>query len=346
MRLKTFQADTIQEAMALVREQLGDDAIIVATQEEEGSRSARITAAVDRKEDRDPFDAEGDAALDTLEQITVALERHGTPRELTDRLVGTASFLGDSSPVEALAYALDEEFNFNPLPEKPGASGPIMMIGPPGTGKTVACAKLAARVALAYTPDNEEDLPVNLVAADPVRVGAVEQLKMYAERLGANLYVAAEPSALAAALTQCRKNEMVLIDTPGTNPFNLEELARIVELAEAMDLEPVMVLGAGRDAEEAAEVATAFRPVGPKRLLITGYDVARRLGSMLAAADACGLALSNVGRSPQITDGFEALSPKGLARLLLPLGAQNAIWSSATKSSGKTAGKPAKETGT
>lgn len=310
--------------MALVREQLGDDAIIVATQNEEGSRGARITAAIDRPDDFDPFNADDDASDDALEQITVALERHGTPRELTDRLVETASFLGAANPVEALAYALEEAFDFNPLPDKPGSTGPIMMIGPPGTGKTVACAKLAARVALALESGGDNNIPVNIVAADPVRVGAVEQLELYAERLGAKLFVAAEPSALAAALTQCRKNELVLIDTPGTNPFNLEELARIVELAETMDLEPVMVLGAGRDAEEATEVAMAFRPVGPKRLLITGYDVARRLGSMLAAADACGLALSDVGRSPQITDGFEALSPAGLARLLLPLGAQSA----------------------
>ena len=337
MRLKSFQADTMQEAMALVREQLGDDAIIVATQEEEGSRGARITAAVDQPDDLDPFDTEDDATQDALEQITSALERHGTPRELTDRLVETASFLGATNPVEALAYALDEAFDFKPMPEKPGSTRPIMMIGPPGTGKTVACAKLAARVALSRESGGDNDIPVNIVAADPVRVGAVEQLKLYAERLGAKLFVAPEASALAAALTQCRKNELVLIDTPGTNPFNLEELARIVEMAETMDLEPVMVLGAGRDAEEAAEVAMAFRPVGPKRLLITGYDVARRLGSMLAAADACGLALSDVGRSPQIADGFEALSPAGLARLLLPLGAQSA----ARASSSRAASQPA-----
>lgn len=325
MRLKSFQADTMQEAMALVREQLGDDAIIVATQDEEGTRGARVTAAIDKPDDLDPFDdADDDATQDALEQITTALERHGTPRELTDRLVESASFLGVTNPVEALAYALDEAFDFKPMPDKPGSTGPLMMIGPPGTGKTVACAKLAARVALSLDSGGENDIPVSIVAADPVRVGAVHQLEQYAERLGAKLYVAPEASALAAALTQCRKSEMVLIDTPGTNPFNLEELARIVELAETMDLEPVMVLGAGRDAEEATEVAMAFRPVGPKRLLITGYDVARRLGSMLAAADACGLALSDVGRSPQIADGFEALSPAGLAKLLLPLGAQSA----------------------
>jgi len=321
MRLKTFHAKTMQEAMALVRAQIGDDAIIVAAQEEDGARGARVTAAVD---DESIYVGETTTAeVEALETITDALERHGTPQPLTDRLVETASHLAVADPVEALAYALEESFVFDPLPRSLGGR-PLIMVGPPGTGKTVACAKLAARIAIDWESDGDNDLPVDLIAADPVRVGAVEQLTAYAERLGARLYVAADASALAAALTQCRRDELVLIDTPGTNPFNLEELARIVEFAETMDMEPVLVLGAGRDSEEAADVAQAFRPVGPKRLLITGYDIARRLGSMLAAADACGLALSDIGRSPQIADGFESLDPQTLARMMLRMARKHA----------------------
>lgn len=314
MRLKTFHAATMQEAMALVRAQLGDAAIIVATQEESGAQGARVTAAVD--DDSIYFGASDAVEMAALETITDALERNGTPQPLADRLVETASHLAVADPVEALAYALGEMFAFSPLPRSVGGR-PLIMVGPPGTGKTVACAKIAARFALDRESGGENDLPVDLIAADPVRVGAVDQLSAYADRLGARLFVAADASALAAALTQCRKDGLVLIDTPGANPFNLEELARLVELAETMDMEPVLVLGAGRDAEEAADIAQAFRPVGPKRLLITGYDIARRLGSMLAAADACGLALSDIGRSPQIADSFESLDPKSLARLML-----------------------------
>ena len=106
-------------------------------------------------------------------------------------------------------------------------------------------------------------------------------------------------------------------------------MAQIVELSEAAALEPVLVLTAGRDAEEATDIARAFRPAGATRLLITGYDIARRLGAMLAVAQATGLALSDIGRSPRIADGFEPLDAAALARMLLPnssktKGAQNA----------------------
>ena len=47
MRLKSFYAKTMTEAMQMVRETLGEDAIIVATREEKGGKAVRVTAAVE-----------------------------------------------------------------------------------------------------------------------------------------------------------------------------------------------------------------------------------------------------------------------------------------------------------
>ena len=47
MRLKSFYAKTLTEAMHMIRDTLGDDAIIVATREENGGKTVRVTAAVD-----------------------------------------------------------------------------------------------------------------------------------------------------------------------------------------------------------------------------------------------------------------------------------------------------------
>jgi len=329
MRLKTFHAKSLKDAMLLVREQLGEDAIIVATQDTEGPQGARVTAAVEQEED--PFEGLAATDIDVLETITAALERHGAPPDLTDRLVDEASMVEDSDPTKALTYALEEVFQFNPLPVN-AANGPLILIGPPGVGKTVGCVKLAARAALQDLQQEEDEaidhrksgnrLPVNLVGADKAKIGALEQLALYADKLGAHMVVVSDGKGLAKALAKLPSNELVVIDTPGTNPFNLEELAHIVDLAEATEMEPVLVLTAGRDAEEATDLAKAFRPAGATRLLITGYDVARRLGSMLAAAQASGLALSDIGRSPRIADGFVPLDAETLARMLLPNSSQ------------------------
>lgn len=317
MRLKTFHADTLVAAMELVRQTLGPEAIIVATHEDDANRGARVTAAVDPGEPAFDFFSEG-ASEETLEFLTQVLERHGIPNPLIDRLIDNAAEGSADDATIALQGALEKVFRFDPLPDRPGGQ-PLMLIGPPGVGKTVSCAKLAARVALMHEQEETEgDAPINLIAADPVRVGAVDQLRLYADRLGATLYEAADGVALSSVLTRIKRSEMVVIDTPGTNPYSLDDLAHLVELAEAGKTDTVLVLTAGRDANEAADLAEAFRPVGPKRLLTTGLDLARRLGAVLSAADAGGLSLADVSLGPEIGKGLKPLSAEVLARLLLP----------------------------
>lgn len=314
MRLKTFHADTLAEAMELVRQTLGPNAIIVATHEDEANRGARVTAAVDPAEQDFDFFSEG-ASEQTLEFLTQVLEQHRVPNLLIDRLVNAAAEGSDSTPCDVLAGALDTVFDFTDLPRKAGGP-PIMFIGPPGVGKTVSCAKLAAQVTL--SDDKDVPTPVNLIAADPVRVGAVAQLQAYADKLDATLYETPDAAALSSLLTKLRRTEMAIIDTPGSNPYEMNDLAHLVELSEAGQTETVLVLSAGRDAEEAAELAEAFRPVGATRLVMTGLDVARRLGSLLAAADAGGLSIANVSLAPEIGHGLTPLDSMGLAKLLLP----------------------------
>ena len=79
---------------------------------------------------------------------------------------------------------------------------------------------------------------------------------------------------------------------------------------------PVLVLDAGTGSADSAEMAQTFAALGSRWLLATKLDVARRLGGVLAAADA-GLALAEAGIGPTIGRGLGALSPAGLARLLM-----------------------------
>lgn len=324
MRLKSFHADSLAAALALAREALGADAIIVATQEdEEPGRGARVTAAIEERDDPALSDWEAGDRDAALEAVMEVLERHGTPRALTDRLVQAAADSEELDVSLALAGALDRLYAFRPLPDAAGGK-PLMLIGPPGAGKTVTCAKIAARLAVAYE-ERDEPPPVVLIGADPMRVAAMDQLKAYAARLGARFEAAPDAAALGEALGRCGRRDLVIIDTPGCNPYDLEELAHLVELAAAADVEPVLVLAAGRDAEEAADLATAFRPVEPTRLIATGLDIAHRLGALLAAAEAGRLAFCEASRSPRIAEGLKPLNPLSLARLLLPRdGGENA----------------------
>ena len=83
-------------------------------------------------------------------------------------------------------------------------------------------------------------------------------------------------------------------------------------------MEPVLALPAGMDSAEAGEVARIFSAVGVRRLVATRLDVGRRLGGLLAAAHQGGMAFAEASFSPQVAEGFSALTPRRLADYLLP----------------------------
>ena len=296
--------------MELVREQLGAEAIIVATHEDEGTRGVRVTAAMEISDTEPDFSAD-EAPVEVVDVICTALDDHGTPPEVADRILNAASTLSATAAGLALAGALDANFAFAPLPEA-AAPKPLMMIGPPGVGKTAGVAKLAARAVLAETP-------VSLITTDMVRACAVEQLEAYAGRLDLVVKVAPDPVALIEAIEASGADDLILIDSMSVNPYSDGDMTALKDFTEATALEPVLVMSAGRDAVDAAELANAFSEFEPGRMMVTGLDMAHRLGSMLAVADAAKIPFSDVSPTPAIVNGLRPLNPVSLARLLLPM---------------------------
>jgi flagellar biosynthesis protein FlhF len=293
MRLKTFRAPRMAEAMALLREELGAEAIILGTRRL--GHGVEVTAAVEPEE---PLLIPPMAAAAPL-PLAGPLGFHNLPPAL-----GAALAAG---PLEATLAA---RFGFAPLPA--GRERPLMLVGPPGAGKTLTCAKLAARMVM------RGGAPA-VITADGQRAGAAAQLAAFTGVLGLTLAVAPAPATLAKALARRARGEAVLVDTAGCDPFDPPQAVALRALASAAEAELVLVLPAGLDAAEAADLARAFAALGARHLVATRLDSARRLGAVLAAAEAGPLLLTEGGIGPEVADGLEPLSPAGLAaRLAAP----------------------------
>lgn len=329
MRLKTFTAPTMAEAMNLVREQLGVDAIIVSSQTgsspEDGGSGCRVTAAIEEAEPvvaPAPADNDANAAVEAHDAglnehprhgdalIRQMLVRHGTPPRLVERLMRIVGDLEEIDPTTVFAAALDTEFSFRPL-GTPSPGERIMLVGPPGAGKTITTAKLAAQARLAKTP-------AAVVTTDTRRAGGVEQLSAFTRILDIELGVAEDAAALTRVLADLDPTLPVYIDSGGANPFSEREMGELRTFVDAALAEPVLILPAGGDALETADIAAAFARVGCRRLVVTRLDMARRLGSLLAAAHAGRLAFSDVSINPQVADGLSPINPVSLARLMMP----------------------------
>jgi flagellar biosynthesis protein FlhF len=308
MQVKQFKAQTFAEAMDQVRQELGNDAIILDSfNDDEGLPIVRAARDNHASEELIPSDIHH---LDIIDSITIVLEKHGVLPELMDDLINAAyDYTDTEQPVEVLAHILEQRFVFQPLPP-PRESKPLMLIGPPGSGKSVACVKLASRALL-------QEERTCIIGADNVRVGGLDQLYRYCDRLGIDLLEARNHRELVDALNTSPEGEVALIDTPGVNPYQPTELAHLVELCDVKDIDIVLVIDGGRSSTETSELVDAFRHVFPSRLLVSKIDVARRVGSLLHAADQGKLAISEVSLSPHISDGLLPLSASSLARLMV-----------------------------
>src|SRR5579864_341174 len=199
MRLRTFTAASMSEAMALVRARLGGDAIIVSTEEGDDGLM-RVTAAVEPAELAPPRDGP-----DVIDALSEALTEHGVAPTLVEKILGAALPFETEDPLLALSGAFTSVFRFAPIE---GKERPLLMVGPPGAGKTVSIAKLAARAVMAGKP-------VRLVTADIVRAGGIEQLEAFARVLKLPLHRAESAARLAPLGRQGDPQELLLIDTPG-----------------------------------------------------------------------------------------------------------------------------------
>jgi flagellar biosynthesis protein FlhF len=302
MRLRTVTAPDARQAMARLRALLGADAIIVATQQVDGG--VRITGAVDN----DEIDL-GDllAAPETLpcvERLARVAAHHELPPGMRERLLDAVREHRSPDPSAALGHALHRLYRFAPLPQ----AARLLLTGPPGAGKTASLAKLAARAVLAGRT-------VAVLSTDVARAGGIEQLRALLAPLQLEPQAVPEPRRLEL-LVGAAGAELVLIDSPGINPFRPADLGRLSQCLETSGALPVLVLDAATGSADCAELAQTFAALGIRWLLATKLDVARRLGGVLAAADA-GLALAEAGIGPTIGRGLAALTPAGLARLLL-----------------------------
>lgn len=302
MRLRTFSAASMSEAMALVRAQLGGDAIIVSTEDGDDGLM-RVTAAVEPAE----LPAAGNDP-DVIDALSEALAEHGVAPALVEKILGAALPFETEDPLLALSGAFTSVFRFAPLDTK---ERPLLMVGPPGAGKTVSIAKLAARAVMAGKP-------VRLVTADIVRAGGIEQLEAFARVLKLPLQRAESAARLAPLARQTAPQELLLIDTPGINPYSAGDRRELTLLLEASGGEPVLVLPAGGDSFDSIEMARIFRDLGASRMIVTRLDMVRRLGSVIAAADALNLAFAEAGISADIASGLTTIDPVVLARFILP----------------------------
>ena len=216
---------------------------------------------------------------------------------------------------EELVATLGDPAPLNLSGEKPRM---IMLVGLQGSGKTTAAGKLAN-----YLRSRGER--VFMVAGDPYRPAAVEQLRTLGRQLDVPVFFEAEvppPELARRAFDKAAKGgyTVVIVDTAGRSQLDgalmgeLQAIARKVPPAETLLVVDAMI------GQEALHVAEGFREVIPLTgLIMTKMDGDARGGAAISIRSVTGVPIKFIGTGEKL-EALESFQPERLASRILGMG--------------------------
>jgi flagellar biosynthesis protein FlhF len=194
-----------------------------------------------------------------------------------------------------------------------GSGQPVIaLIGPTGVGKTTTIAKLAARTAL------KEQRRVELITLDTYRIAAVDQLKTYAEIIGAGFHVPRSILELDALIRRFSGEATIMIDTIGRSAQDLADQMELADyLRENEQITKCLVIQATTQPADVQVAISKFALFGVNSLVITKLDETCRAGAAVATAAGAGLPLVYLCNGQRVPEDIAIATAESLTACVL-----------------------------
>ncbi|MBC8508704.1 MAG: signal recognition particle protein [Anaerolineales bacterium] len=194
----------------------------------------------------------------------------------------------------------------------------IMLTGLQGSGKTTAAGKLARIL-------RSQGERVLLVAADPYRPAAVQQLQTLGQRLGAEVFSEpgiAPPEIIKRASAKAQRGgfSVAILDTAGRSQLDNQLMAELQAINKQVELAEVLLVVDAMIGQEAVNIAEGFRDAVPLTgLILSKMDGDARGGAAISIRSVTGVPIKFLGTGEGL-DALEIFDPGRLSSRILGMG--------------------------
>jgi flagellar biosynthesis protein FlhF len=318
MFLKTYRGQSVRDLLAEAKRELGPDALVLSTRLVAepgwrgwfGARVVEVVAAAEREvSEARPSEQPSRHMEAPDDEIVALLAATGLDRRVAIEVADAIPAFGRrGARGDLLRKTLGERLV--PLAAEADGPRPVeVFVGPPGVGKTTTIAKIAAQARA------RRGARLTLVSADGYRVGAIEQLRLYADIVGAPFKVARSAADLESAIASARGT--VLVDTAGRSPNDGVAQDLFAMLRARQDVRTHLVLPATTSPRDAGRAIEQYRCARPHRIALTRVDEADTLSPLVGVLRDQKLPVSYLGHGQRVPEDLDRATGAILAGLVL-----------------------------
>jgi flagellar biosynthesis protein FlhF len=190
-----------------------------------------------------------------------------------------------------------------------------VFMGSAGQGKTSSLVKFASHLVL------KERHTIAILSLDTIKVGAAEQLRIFAQILNVPFAIVRGPEEWKVAEQKLGRVQHILVDAPGLSLHSMEEaewLKRIMPPVEFNRTLHYVQSATARD-EDAIDLASRYQMIGIHDVIFTKLDETTRHGSLVNFQQITGVPIHSFGTGTRIPEDFELASKERVVDFIFKL---------------------------
>lgn len=187
-----------------------------------------------------------------------------------------------------------------------------VLVGPTGVGKTTTIAKLAGKLALI------DKKKVGLITIDTYRIGAVEQLKTYADIMNIPFKVVFSIKDMEKAIADLEYCDVILVDTTGRSSKNMMQISELRAFIEKIEEKSVhLVISASTKNKDIETIIKGYNVLEYENIIITKLDETSTYGSILTILDKAKKPISFITTGQDVPDDIKEANKEEIAKIIL-----------------------------